>query len=340
MIDGARLATPGLLHFGQRGALLHDRAVVATPGWYLGADLQGWAIATGFDETAEDALLDSIAWPNDGYRLFEIATLDESSADAWFGPAAESNALFMRRQLWDELGGVDEGFASPGGGFVNLDTLRRACALPGIDLVILLGEATMHQVHGGVATNAPLDRYDANQARWTAEYQSIRGYPFEVQRPERPPTFLGTLPPEVLLRLVRTALEPDLGAARSPLGPEFDAGLWATHPAPPPTDPVIAALVALASDEFRARRYQAVVALCRLIRERVPTEPAVLHMLRLVGRWPAVADANTHMVMAEAYRVLGEHQHAITRYRAALDLHPGSEPARRGLEQLSGHGNE
>ena len=58
----------------------------------------------------------------------------------------------MRENLWNVLGGFDERFRSPGGGFVNLDTLSRAVALPGITAITLLGEGAFHQVHGGIAT--------------------------------------------------------------------------------------------------------------------------------------------------------------------------------------------
>src|SRR5579885_148496 len=33
MVDGARLATPGLLHFARVGASLYKRAIVASMGW-------------------------------------------------------------------------------------------------------------------------------------------------------------------------------------------------------------------------------------------------------------------------------------------------------------------
>src|ERR1051326_3397991 len=107
MIDGARLATPGLMHFAVHGARLHRRAVVATLNWYLGYDYQRWAMRCGYDQAQEDALLASIDWPNDGYRLFEIGTVDESCVEGWYHPIAESNALFMRRAAWEELGGME-----------------------------------------------------------------------------------------------------------------------------------------------------------------------------------------------------------------------------------------
>src|SRR6266852_4375870 len=171
MIDGARIVTPGLLHFARHGASLYDKAVVATLGWYLGHDLQRWSMQYGYNQPREDALLNSIAWPCDGYRLFEIGTMDESSVDGWFQPIAESNALFLRRELWELLGGVDERFDAPGGGLVNLDTLRRTLEEPDVELVILLGEGTFHQFHGGTSTNAMPESQAENIARWSNQYE-------------------------------------------------------------------------------------------------------------------------------------------------------------------------
>jgi glycosyltransferase involved in cell wall biosynthesis len=207
MIDGARLVTPGLLHLACHGARLSDKAVVATLGWYLGPDFQWRSMESGYDRVREDALLASIDWPKDGYRLFEIGSMDESSVDGWFKPIAETNALFLRREFWEALGGLDERFDSPGGGLLNLDTYNRAIESPDAQLVVLLGEATFHQLHGGTNTNIPLLQQHDNWSVWGPQYASIRGRPYGIPQPKNAPTYVGTLPRPMLARFVRAAAE-------------------------------------------------------------------------------------------------------------------------------------
>ncbi len=314
MIDGARMVTPGLLHFARHGARLYPRAIVTTLTWHLGFDLQGFAIEAGYDPQREDALLASIGWPEDGYRLFEIATLAGSSTDGWFLPIAESNALFMRRETWDALRGFDERFDAPGGGLVNLDTLRRALELPGAEQVILLGEGTFHQLHGGIATGASPQRLAEMFGQWAAQYAAIRGRPFAVARAANPPAYLGTLPRPALQRLVRAALDParaTLGADEPPLGRAFDRALWTAAMPAPPADPRIAALVDLAQNEFRAGRYEACAAVARLARRHAPDEGEPQRLLALTGVWlpgaepPPDRAAEVAHALAQARRLLG-----------------------------------
>jgi glycosyltransferase involved in cell wall biosynthesis len=207
MIDGARVVTPGLLHFARHGARLYDKAVVATPGWYLGPDFQWRSMESGYDRAREDALLASIDWPSDGYRLYEVGSMDESSVDGWFKPIAETNALFLRREFWEALGGLDERFDAPGGGLLNLDTYNRAIEWPDARLVVLLGEATFHQLHGGTNTNIALLQQHHNWSVWGPQYASIRGRPYGIPQPKNAPTYVGTLPRPMLARFVRAAAE-------------------------------------------------------------------------------------------------------------------------------------
>lgn len=340
MIDGSRIATPGLLHFSRHGARLYDNTVVATLGWYVGHDLQGWALAAGYDLACEDALLDSVDRAADGYRLFDVGTMDESSVDGWFQPIAESNALFMRRSSWVLLGGVDEGFRFPGGGLINLDTFRRALELPEAELVILLGEATFHQLHGGVNTNASPERQVANWLRWADEYASIRGRPYHAVRPERPPTYLGTLPQSAFARMARAAVHPAVAGFARPLGDDFDSALCARTTAVSPAEGAVAGLVELARDEFRHGRIEASCGVARLIHERAPDQRDVLRMLSLVASSvpangpPGDRRAEYHLGLGKAHRILGEHRSATSHFRTALTYAPDLPQAHLALSAL------
>ena len=191
-IDGARMLSPGLLGAARSALEMDDRVIVSTRGRYLGSQLQRDAAVAGYDQAAEDRLLASVPWESDGDRLFDISVFDESSGPTWFSPIAESNGLFMARSLWAELGGFDPAFSMPGGGLVNLDTWRRACDLPRTRIVTLLGEATFHQFHGGVATNGSLDVID----EFHRDYERIRAQTYEAPRAAE--TYFGsfrTLPP-------------------------------------------------------------------------------------------------------------------------------------------------
>jgi hypothetical protein len=191
LIDGARMASPGLLARALLARRVADRPIIATLGWHLGAIRHMDARAAGYDQAAEDRLLAELDWERDGYRLFTASTLAASSARGWFGPMGESNGLFMTKSTWTELGGLDERFVLPGGGLSNHDLFRRACALAGAQLVVLLGEGTFHQIHGGAAT--------AGRFGWDemhAEYVELRGRPYQPPANER--LYVGTVPDATL----------------------------------------------------------------------------------------------------------------------------------------------
>ncbi|MEZ5140495.1 MAG: glycosyltransferase family A protein [Acidimicrobiales bacterium] len=187
VVDGARLASPGLVAGAVAAAGLAARPVVTAPGYHLGAVPHMRAAEAGYDQATEDALLAASGWEDDGYRLFGHCTFGGSSSRGWFGPMGESSSLFLPRSLWEELGGLDEAFALPGGGLVNHDLYRRACALPGATLLQLLGEGTFHQIHGGAATSR---RFGWEEMH--ADYVAHRGERYVP--PSNRPIHLGRVP--------------------------------------------------------------------------------------------------------------------------------------------------
>jgi hypothetical protein len=164
--------------------------------------------------------------------------------------------MFLRRGVWEELGGWEERFDFPGGGLLNLDTYGRAIELPGAAFVSLLGEGTFHQLHGGIAANAPLDNFHANWDDWHGQYREIRGRDFRPAFPKTPPTFIGTLPRPALSHFLREALVPTPDIPPH-LGDRFDRELWALEPPVGSETPVTAALIGLMHTEFRAGRWTA-----------------------------------------------------------------------------------
>jgi hypothetical protein len=190
-IDGARMLSPGIMRLTIDAFRTWRDPLVATLAWHLGPKVQNESMLEGYDQAAEDRLLGSVDWRRDGYELFRIATFARSSCRGWFLPVSESNAVAVRRATFDRLGGLDEAFCTPGGGLVNLDFHRRACATVA-PVVHLLGEGTFHQFHGGVATNVPAAQHPFPV--FHDEYERLRGEPFS--QPTALPIVIGTLPPQ------------------------------------------------------------------------------------------------------------------------------------------------
>ena len=193
MIDGARMLTPGVVRSILMGHRMLDNAVVTVPGYHLGRELQQQAVNSGYSMERERELLASIAWPEAGYRLFDIACFSGSSAPGLFLPNSESNCISLRRGLWQTLAGCDARFDLRGGGLINLDLYKRACEHPGVQHVIALGEGTFHQFHGGVTTGGQSrELREAYIEQSRAQYRTLRGE--EFVSPMTRPVYLGEIP--------------------------------------------------------------------------------------------------------------------------------------------------
>lgn len=177
MIDGAHILTPGVFHLALAAFAAFDNPVVATRYFWLGPDAQNVSIEEGYNQAVEDQLLASIRWPEDGYRLFEIGSPLKTGGENinWMNRLFESNCFFMPRTLFQSLGGADERFDFPGGGFINSDIFKRAVDHPETTPVQLIGEGCFHQIHGGTTTNISTTARNAQLEHYLDQYEAIRG---------------------------------------------------------------------------------------------------------------------------------------------------------------------
>lgn len=193
LIDGARMLTPGAIKNVLLGHKLGDSSVVSISGYHLGHEVQQEAVNSGYDYECERRLLASISWPEDGYRLFEISCLNASTKQGFFMPISESNCISVPRRIWDDMCGYDTRFDFKGGGLINLDFYKRACEYPGAQHIILPGEGTFHQFHGGVTTGGQesADRNAYIEASYE-QYCTLKGADYDC--PKTNPIFLGEVP--------------------------------------------------------------------------------------------------------------------------------------------------
>ncbi len=191
VIDGARMASPGLVRAALDAARIHPDAFIATLGFHLGPKVQQISVTEGYDRDIEDGLLRDIGWPADGYRLFEICALGESYREGAFAAPPETTFFVTSRARFAALGGFDEEFRTLGGGFANYDLFDRATAEGAPPLVMLVGEGTFHQLHYGATTQAGGVRraVDGGEGslgdRYAEEYARLRGRPWTRRFPRQ-----------------------------------------------------------------------------------------------------------------------------------------------------------
>jgi len=202
MVDGARMVTPGVVQYGLAALHLADNVVVSVPGYHLGRKPQPEAVLEGYDEQQETKLLEAIQWFENGYRLFDIACLSGTSSGGFYKPIGESNCLMLAKACYSALGGCDARFESHGGGLVNLDLYKRVCDLDDTTLVLLHGEGTFHQFHGGVTTSGSVDRSSIIQ-EINDQYVAIRGERFSP--PQKRAIFFGPIYESVLRFVAHSA---------------------------------------------------------------------------------------------------------------------------------------
>ncbi|PLW81646.1 hypothetical protein CWI75_14345 [Kineobactrum sediminis] len=209
MVDGAHILTPGVLASALDMFRARAQPVVFTAQFYLGPGPQPRTLQEGYTPAVEEDLLSRADWRRDGYRLFEIGVpyrLYEDPATRpklyWFVRMFESNCLFFRKNLFTAVGGCDECFDLPGGGALLPDLCLRLSESAQADVVQLLGEATFHQLHGGVTTNATPEMQRQSWSEYLVQYEKIRGKPFAVCQKDI--VYYGTMPNQATRLLMKT----------------------------------------------------------------------------------------------------------------------------------------
>jgi glycosyltransferase involved in cell wall biosynthesis len=172
VIDGARILSNGLYAATLDVYSVIKDAFVYTLTWHLGPKIQRISVAEGYSQAVEDRLLEEGRWPEKPRVLFDISVLAGSSQRGYFEPIRESNAFAITREAFEGLGGYDERFISPGGGFANLEIFSRYVTRPGSSNVCLLSEGTFHQMHGGMTTSG--SSAESKEAFYE-EYRAIFG---------------------------------------------------------------------------------------------------------------------------------------------------------------------
>ena len=192
IVDGARMVTPGIVRESLRAIRIFSNPFVCALAWHLGPDVQNVTILEGYDQVKEDRLLSGINWRKDGYSLFDISTLAQSSSIGFLGGMPSECSWFaMPHSVFTRMGGYDQRFQAPGGGQANHDFLGRVLSQSEICPVVILGEGSFHQIHGGVASNVPLSEHPA--ASFKAEYLRIHGRPLQRVTSTKP-YYMGKMP--------------------------------------------------------------------------------------------------------------------------------------------------
>jgi len=189
IIDGAHMLTPGVLQKFELATRKFKNPVVATRRFYLGPGQQSDTMLEGYNQGVEDRLLEDVNWMDDGYRLFDIGVFVGRVRPGWRSRISESNCFFLRTRLFQSLGGANESFDAPGGGFLNLDILKECLKVKDTQLVLIDGEASFHQIHGGITTNTQPAELEQTMAEYYHQYSLIRGEGYV--RPDVPIEYVG-----------------------------------------------------------------------------------------------------------------------------------------------------
>tara|TARA_Y200000002_G_scaffold382017_1_gene397693 strand:- start:3374 stop:4465 length:1092 start_codon:yes stop_codon:yes gene_type:complete len=150
-IDGARIWSNRILIEFSQILNKNEDSIIVVPSYHLGWDKQSVSSETGYNQRVEDRAIRNINWPIKPRNLFKISS-PAGSNRGLFNIPAESNCICISKKLFFEIGGYNENFTLPGGGFCNLEFFQRIVN-SNAQIIQLEHEGTFHQIHGGQSTN-------------------------------------------------------------------------------------------------------------------------------------------------------------------------------------------
>jgi hypothetical protein len=190
IIDGARILSPGIVNHSILASKLYAHPFIYTLAMHIGRKPQNLLLEDGYNQDVEDKLIAGVNWKADGYDLFKISVPAPANKGGFLSQLWESNCYTLRREDLLGLGLFDARFQTPGGGFVGPDHFNQVHQDSRFTPVMLLGEATFHQFHGGITSNVPFRELPAQDM--LREYREIRGKIFSASY--RDPVYFGRLP--------------------------------------------------------------------------------------------------------------------------------------------------
>lgn len=185
MIDGARMVTPRVAEYGLMAIKADSDALVAVPGYSLGWQDQHHHLDAAYDESVEMELLAATNWQQNGYRLFDIATISGANPNGCMNPLMECNCVMTSARNFAAIGGANPDFQLPGGGSINLHIFRQLGLLPDSRYYfVMAGEGSFHQFHGGITTAQWSDLEEVLESHrkqlhsyWGNKFHSLRREP-------------------------------------------------------------------------------------------------------------------------------------------------------------------
>jgi len=174
IIDGAHMLTPGVFKNTKAMCKSFTRPVINIPQYILGRVSQNLNTnPDAFARESED--LKAIGWPGNGYELFNYAVMPGENMSRNFYNAVETNCLITNKTVLEDCGAFNEKFDEPGAGLANLELFMRLCNNPDNQYIMIPGEGSFHQDHGGTTTNPSPEERDKLVQEYFETYKKITG---------------------------------------------------------------------------------------------------------------------------------------------------------------------